>query len=1008
VESVARRASKRPIAVLMLLLAVVVLGFVAVSNMYLELLPSIDYPYAIVVASYMGAGAQEIEELVIRPLEDAVSLVDGVKRFYSTAYDGLGYVFVEFEWGIDASEAIARLQRSVSTSSGFLPEGVKPFVVEIDPSIIPAYIFSVADDEVDRAVSVVRRVPGVSTVEIMGKPEEYVKIEVDPEKLKKYELDPSVVEYFLAGNAVYPFGQLKDERGNVYQMAVDGRFESIEELENLIVGFKGMKGLSAMNLGSSSSLPVMIPVRLKQIAQVKVTPEEIHGEVHVDGRVQEIVAVRKRTSANTVNTVRQIKNALKDSSIEYKEILNQAQFTEMAVRNLIRNLLIGAAVASVVVLVFLRRFLPMLIIALSIPLSITMALVLLYFFGISLDLLTLGGLTMAVGMLVDNSIVVFENIYRHMSMGKKYSDAAGHGTAEVWGAIFASSITTMAVFIPFAFTKSFAATLFKYFAISFALALASSLLVALLVIPAASRWISPIEWKGFEKFKEWYAAVLDRSLNKKWIVTLVAMGVLAAAIFVFLNRPFSFMPEFTSDTIQLSFEAPTQYPYTKTAELLSGIEEELLKHRKELGIKTLYSEIGVTSIYAQVFGASENKAVLYVMLSGPYRTLEEKRQQLVELIRQKKPKELKFEVSSSSQELSLLFGNPVTIRVYGRSLEEIRDQALKLKERLMKIHGVENVTTSVDKMREVVNLKIERNAAAVNGILPAQIFMQLQSYTMGKDVSNVEIDGKVLPLKLHMKGSNLLVDAPRLQLWSALGRQVFLGMITRMNRVHLPFGIDHNMGKRVAYVEITEISGSLGEVSKEVEKVLQSPEFRNLEYDIGGQKKSLDETLGDLEFAIFVAVVLVFMLLAAQTESLKRPFIIFLTVPMAAVGVALSMLIFDFPINVPVLIGALTLVGVVVNNAIVMVALIGQYQREMNLRQAIVRGARDRLRPILMSTLTTLIGLLPVAIAQAEGSQLESPIAWTVILGLLVSMLFTLFLVPVAYEALERKKSRET
>lgn len=1005
-ERIAEGASKRPIAVLMLLLAVVILGFVSLSNMYLELLPSLDYPYAIVVASYMGAGAQEIEELVIKPLEDAVSLVDGVKRFYSTAYDGLGYVFVEFEWGVDAGEAIAKLQRSVNVSRGFLPEGVNPMVVEIDPSIIPVYAFSVREEDVDRAIGLVRRVPGVSTVEVMGKPEKYIEVEIDPEQLQKYELDPSVVEYFLAGNAVYPFGQLEDGEGNEYQVSVDARFKSIKDLENLIVGFKGMKGLSAVNPGNTSSLPMMIPVRLKQIAQIRESYEEMQGTIHVDGKPQEIIAVRKRASTNTVSLIRRLRKALESEGIEYREILNQARFTERSVNNLTRNLLIGAAVASLVVLIFLRGFLPMVIIALSIPLSLTMALVLLYFFGINLDLLTLGGLTMAVGMLVDNSIVVFENIYRHLSLGKKYTEAAGKGTAEVWGAIFASTVTTAVVFVPFAFTRSFAATLFKYFAISFALALASSLLVSLLVIPAAARWIKPREWKGFERLRNWYARTLDKALNKKWIVITISLIALLTAVIVFANKPFSFMPEIASDRIQLNFKAPSQYPYTRTAELVSTVEEALLKHKDELGIETLYTEVGVTSVYSQVFGASENRATMYVMLTGPYRSLEEKRRKLVDIVQRVRPEELEVEVTSSSQELSILFGSPVMIMVYGDSLDHIKEQALKLKERLKEIPGVEEVVTSVDETREVVKLEINRNAAAVNGMLPAQVFTQLQPYTLGKNLGNVEINSEILPLKLRIKGAQTLADLPRLSFWSAIGKQIFLGMLTRMNRETLPFGIDHNMGKRVAYVEIRKITSSLGDVSREVEKVLKSPEFSDLEYEIGGQKKSLDETLGDLEFAILVAVILVFMLLAAQTESLKRPFIIFLTVPMAAVGVAFSVVVFGFPINVPVLIGALTLVGVVVNNAIVMVALIRQYQTEMNLREAVVKGARDRLRPILMSSFTTIIGLLPVAIVQAEGSQLESPIAWTVVLGLLFSMLFTLFLVPVAYEAFERKRSK--
>ena len=1000
--NLAAAVSKRPIAVLMLLLLTVVLGFIALTRMNVDILPNIEFPYAIVMASYMGGGALEVEELVVKPIEDMVSMVSGVKRYYSTSYDGMGLVFVEFELDVPPSDAVMRLERAVEAASAFLPEGVKTSVFELDPSVIPVYVFLTTDDE-ERVANLVRRVEGVANVEVVGTSKKYVRISLDPDKLKRYELNPAVVEYFLGGGSVYPFGTVESEKGEVYQVSIDGRFENMNDLLSVIVGFRGMKSMNVPSVGKAAPA-FMVPVRLKNVAKVEVVQEEVRGEVRANGEPGVILIVRKQPTANTVDVVNRIKKVLNENGVAYSELINQARFTERTIRNLVKNLLIGATVASIVVLLFLRSVVSMLVVVFAIPISFMITIVVLYFSGLSLDTLTLGGLATAVGMLVDNAIVVFENTYRHLSMRKKYHDAARWGVGEVFGAIFASTVTTVVVFVPFLFTSSIGAVMFRYFALSFSLSLFASLGVAVLIIPAGSRWVKTREWIGFERFKEMYVRSLDAVLNRKKMVGLVTLLLLIPAALYVVYSPMDFMPDFETDLLTLDFVAPSQYSYKMVGDLLKPLEEVVLAHKEELGIDSVFSTVGVVSTYSRIFGRTENSARMEIKFAGPYRTVAQRKDRLLGLIKSVLPDSLEMKVSRSGEEMSQFLGQPVQITVYAQDLKELENVSKRLKERISRIDGVERVETSFDSMTSVVKVKINRNAAAVNAMLPAMVFQQLQPYTMGKPLGNIEMDGEIYPVKLFYGASAPSLESlSRLVLTNFMGGDVYLGMVGTFGILRIPPGIEHYMGRRVAYVNVTEISGSIGRVSRSVTEIMER-EFPDLEYELGGQLSSLEETVSDLKLTIFVGVLLVFMVLAAQFESLLRPFVVFMVIPFILVGVAFTLLIFRIPLNVPVLVAALALAGVVVNNAIVMITMMIQLKGSGSMRETVLKAASIRLRPVLMTTLTTVAGLIPLAVERGEGSEIERPIALTMIFGLLITMLFTLFLIPMLFELFERKR----
>ncbi|MFN4190213.1 MAG: efflux RND transporter permease subunit, partial [Pseudothermotoga sp.] len=520
--NIPKRSAQRPIAVFMLLFAILVIGVVALRKLHTELLPQLEYPYAAIFATCMGMGPQEIEQLVTEPIEKVIATVPGVKNFTSVSQPGLCLILVEYEWGVDVLNASSRLERYLNIAQANLPEQVKPTVVEFDPSVVPVFVFTTSQDP-DSFIDRIKRLPDVSAVEILGKPGKVVMVNIDQEKARNLGLDLNLLDTFLAGNVVYPMGQLKDEKGSVYAVTVDGRFKDVDDLKNTIVGFRGLSYQMAM----SGQMPkILVPVRLWQIADVQIVDEQVKGLVRVNGEQSNVISVRKRAGANTVNTVRQVKAILNYFKVPYSTLIDQSLYTERAINNLLKNLILGLIGAAIVVMIFVLDIKGMIIVSLSIPISLIFAIVLMYLFRINIDLLTLGGLTMAVGMLVDNAIVVFENIYRYRSDGLAYDEAAAKGTKEVFGAIFASTATTIVVFVPLLFTESFAATMFKYFAATLSLSLGASLIVAGILVPAGSRWIKSRKIQSFERLKEHYKTTLNKALEKKWVLfALTALAV---------------------------------------------------------------------------------------------------------------------------------------------------------------------------------------------------------------------------------------------------------------------------------------------------------------------------------------------------------------------------------------------------------------------------------------------------------------------------------------------------
>jgi len=929
--NVARQAAKRPVAVFMLLLAIAALGVIAIRRLHLELIPNLEYPYAAVFATYMGAGTEEVEQLVTEPLERVIATVPGVKRFTSVSQPGFSFILIEYAWGVDVLSASSRLERYLSLAQANLPEQVKPSVVEFDPSLLPVFVFSTEQD-VESFVDQIKRLPDVAGVEVLGKANKRVVVRLDPEKVEQFGLDLSLMEMFLSGNAIYPMGQVKDENGNVYPITVDARFRNLEELRNAIVGFRGLTYQTAM----SGQLPkLLVPIRLGQVASIEVVEEEVRGVVRVNGHSTNVVAVRKRSGANTVESVRQIKNLLKQLKVSYTPLIDQSLYTQRAVNNLLKNLLLGLLCASIVV------------------------------------------------------------------------EAASRGTKEVFGAIFASTATTVIVFVPLLFTESFAATMFKYFAATLSLALGASLAVAGVLVPAGSKWIMSRKIEAYEKFRITYKNSLERLLDRKVVVLPLVLVILLFSVFVLMNRPRSFTPKFESNTLSIVVKMNEQAGYEKTSQVVSELEKFILERKEKFNVQHVYCEVGITSELSQIVGgASEDKATIYVWFGGKRTEYVENKKALLSELQ-------KFQIQGAtlsvgeSDFMSELFGYPLTIVLRGKDIDLLLKEAERLSDAL-KQKGIGQVAVRGKATLQTMMVDIDRTKAIFSGLLPGQLLMEFQRRTVGQAIGIVSTAEGSLPVFLKVSSLGTVEDVEGVVFKNMRNQQIPLDVIANVEKRQTLTSISHMNGERVVYVDVTESQFSVSKLTRIAEETINDLKLK-VDHEFSGQKNSMDTLFSEFRTIIIIAAILVYMFLAAQFESLVVPFIIFMSVPIALVALTLTMLIFNYELNLPVLVGSLTLVGTVVNNAIVMVSFVLQRRREakeVSFRTIITESASLRLRPILMTSLTTILALLPVALSRAEGSELESPIAWTIILGLSITTLFTLYVVPMLLELLLKRSTR--
>lgn len=1000
----ARFSVKKPVTISMMILIVIVLGVVSLSKLQIDLLPQMELPYVMVQTSYQGAGPEEVENLVTKPLEQTVATVENIEGVMSFSNEGSSIVLMQFAFGTDMDDVMLQLRENIDMIEGFLPEGTtSPIVAKLDPNAMPIIQLAVSSKgdiattqkiAEDIIAPRIERIEGTASAGVSGGLEREVEVMLKEEALKGYNLSTAYISQMLqAANINLPGGTVS-KGNNELTVRTIGEFKSIEEIRNLSI---------PLTRGGT--------IRLKDVAEVNFANKDQSSITKLDDKEVVQVSVMKQSDGNTVNVAKLVNKEIEKIKAEYPDvnivtIFNQADYINFAIDNLIRTATMGGILAIVILLIFLRSIKTTLVIALSIPISIITTFVILFFTKITLNMMTIGGLALGIGMLVDNSIVVLENIYRNRSLGMDRIKASIDGANEVTMAVTASTLTTVAVFIPIVFTGGLAATIFKDFALSIVIALFSSLFVAITLVPMLASKLVSVKNLESEEAQEkkhgplivLYKKVLGWSLRHRLITIATSIGIFIISIVMVTTVGAEFFPATDEGMINVTVNLPAGSEIEQVDNTLKEIQSSIQEIPEVVSVFTQAGSGGMMSI-----SGGSNTGSLTVILSD----LDERERGVKEIsdeIRTLAKDVPGAEISvaeSSTMMMGGMSGGAISISVKGDEIETLKNIGDDFKNIIEKVEGTREVTTSYEDGIPQVQIIADRGIASQYGLTTAQIGSAVNSTLAGSNVTKFKVDGNELDVVL--KGDNIYGQSmsllEMLPVPTPAGSNVPLSEIAEIKIDDGPISISRENQTRVLTVSGSVAGRDVQSVSTEIKELLKEYEMpTGYSYTLGGETEQIEETFTDLAMVMLVAIVLVYMIIAAQFESLLQPLSIMFSVPLALSGGFIGLFVMGLPLNVIGIIGLIILVGIVVNNAIVLVDYINNRRNKGEDRDAaIMKAGPIRIRPIMMTALTTILGLVPMAMGIGEGAELTQSMGVVVIGGLSLSTVLTLVVVPVMY-----------
>ena len=1010
---------RRRVTVSMVVVVVVILGLISFGRLGLDMFPDLELPYISVVTTYSGVASEDIEQTVTRPLEQWVSTVSNVKEIKSVSQEGVSILMVEFESDTNLDFAAQDVRDKIGVFEEFLPDGVsRPLVVKFNFADMPIMMYGITGenwelkrlkDYIDNEVATrLERLDGVASAMVWSPEEAEVLINVDKGKLESRGLSISQIERAVqASNINLPSGYL-EENHKEYLIRTIGEFETVAEINDIVVG--------SGRLGE--------PIFLRDVAEAVETNKELRSLTRINGAKGIGMVITKSSGANTVLVARAVKKTLErirptlDPSLKFVISMDFSRIIEIMSVKSANNILVGGILAMIMIFFFLRNLRPTLAIGIAIPLSVIATFLAMDLAGYTLNLITMGGLALGVGMLVDNAIVVIENIYRHLEEGKSSHAAANAGTSEVGTAIIASTLTTIAVFVPMVFASGVAGKLSQGMALTVAFSLISSLFVALTIIPMMASWLFKVKAgttgtaltlgkEKFEPVRRIYQKFLEKALARRKLVLFSILGMFVLSLLLASLLGGEFMPETDRSMIFLKLRMPVGTNLDETNRVIQYIEEEALK---DPNVISNMVSVGLNEENAQDAASGFNPAGSYEAMIWSYLVTSSDRdisdKAIIESWRRSFPdlEEGKLQsIDIASASMGGSGTSPIEFSFYGRDLNQLEKIAMEVKEAISEIPGIRDVEISLQKRKPEILLRIRKEEAAKLGLTPYEISRQVQTFTIGTVVSRMFLSGEERDIRVRLKqvDRGSIEDLKQLPIVTPMGSKVYLSQLVTFEKATGAVKIDReNQVRKVSvnanYVD-RDLSGLVADIldkSRSITENLPDGYF----YEMGGQFKDMQESFKTMFLALLLAVVLVYAVMASQFENLKFPFIIMFTIPLAFIGVVILLAVSGKNVSLPSIMGFIMLAGIVVNNGIVMVDYINQLVAAgVEKYAALVKGAVTRLRPILITALTTICGMLPMALSSTEGAEMRSPMAIALIGGLLASTFLTLFLIPVLY-----------
>jgi HAE1 family hydrophobic/amphiphilic exporter-1 len=1018
---IAQFAVKYPVTVLMLVLGIVLLGFISFGKLGTDLFPDLNNPKIYIELKAGEKPPEEIEKNYVDQIESLSMRQSDVVQVSSVSQVGSALITVEYDWNKDMDEAFLDLQKELNSFSQ--NSDLEDFTIsQYDPNAAPVMIVGLKNasisnmDELRKiAENYIRnelvRIEGVADVKLTGIEESEVVIETNKYVLESFGLSSDAIAAQINNyNRNVSGGSIVD-MGLKYTVKGVSVLEDIGDLENIVVGFKQTSATGSVNASASTSVSGRVPVYLRDVATIKFANKEPQNIVTINGERCLGLSIYKEPKYNTVDAVKSLETAITDlekalPGYEFIRVQDQGAYINNAIGEVKNTLLIGILLAVLILYVFLRRIGTTLVISVAIPVSIIATFNLMYFNHLTLNIMTLGGLALGAGMLVDNAIVVLENITRLREEGIPLKEAVIKGTGEVGGAITASTVTTIVVFLPIVYLHGASGEMFKDQAWTVAFALLSSLVVAMLVIPMLVSTLFTDKRKVVDKttpihFK-WYEKFLEKTVEKRNMVIILSVILMGATALLIPRLGSEFMPKSESAefTVDLKLPEGTSLSRTEsTAAKTEGIIRALLGDK----IKMIYCQAGPdnnSSLNLTSGTKGENTASLKVILTSDFASRTEEAIALIGTYMKTIPDiEIAFAREETALQSSLgTTEAPFSLEISGEDYTELERIVNESRAILMNNPGLYNITTSLDEGTPEVDVAIDRFKTSYYNVTVESVINQIKSYLSGSAAGSFEKDGEMKDITIKL--GDLSLHQLRDLMITAGSVKVPLSELAAIKTIVSPREITRRNQSRTCYIyAMVGAKSAFDQVVKNAETSLKTvvvPVDYKMEFT--GEELKRKESMSNLSFALILSLVLVFMVLAAQFESVIQPFVIMLTIPLAGVGTVLIFFFLGKTLNMMAYIGIIMLGGIAVNNAILLIDRINQLRENgMQKKEAIILAGRQRIRPILMTSLTTILALLPLTIGIGESASLRAPMALAVIGGLVSSTLLTLVVIPCVY-----------
>ncbi|MBU1064723.1 efflux RND transporter permease subunit [bacterium] len=1011
---ISKIAIQRGITFAMIYIIAIGFGFFGLSQLKLDLYPDITFPMIGILTDYPGVGPEDIENTISRPLEKTVVSVENLEKITSWSKSGSSTLLLEFNWSTDMDQAEINVRKMIDFVRGYLPnEASDPMTFAFNPSMQPIMFFTISSDKLgmaelrklvtDRVEPALERIDGVASAGTSGGLQRQIRVLVDPRKVAAHGVSLSTIIQTLGMENLQIPGGLVDDEYTEYAVRTYGEFESVDQIRNTVIGSKA---------GS--------PIYLKNVAEVIDGYKEQTEIVRNNGVPALFMFLQKQSDANTVQTasavLKELPKIAKDigQGVEFNMIWDQSEFIKKSLSNLTNTAIQAFFLAFFVLLFFLRHVRSSLIAAISIPVSIIITFFVMSQIGLTLNIISMAGLALAVGMLIDNSIVVLENIFRHRDMEKDIKTASDDGTTEVGVAIIASTLTTLAIFVPIFFVPGIAGVMFKDMVVAIVTSLTVSLLVALTLIPLlTSRLLvnkqKQSRWKLLQKIDDdignflnnmerRYVQILNWSLGHKKIVLIVIVVLFISTFFIFSKVGGEFMPKTDQSFIQLTIQRETRASLTTTDKTFKQIEDILFEEIPEA--TNVQISFGIGEGWAAMFGTGSNRGEINVSIPD----VKDRERSSFEIEDNLRKRFRNLPGTKVTMQSGSPFGSggDIVIKIFGFDRKIATTLGDNLEAVMEKIEGVVDVTKSYSQPKPEYQIRIDRDRVSALGLSVFQVATTIETAVKGKLATKFRESGEEYDVivQLDEKYRQSKTDLENIFITSVTGIQVPLKNVASIISGEAASQIDREDQERMVSVSCSvadrDLQSVLDDVQDELKKMNFPPNFR---WEVGGAAEDMQESFMYLGLAILIALVLVYMVMASQFESLLDPFIIIFTVPLAIIGAIWGLFLTGTTLSVTSLIGMVLLVGIVVNNGIVLIDYINQLREKHghDLWVAILIGGKRRMRPILMTALTTILAMFPIALELGSGAELWVGMARAVIGGLTTATVLTLVVIPIIY-----------